>query len=296
MDRTASPPRIRFLRPGHGLGEVVRSYVQREAQLADGDLVHPVPARAVPMMEFVFSEPFEIHWCERPLVETTPRAVIIGLQTHRRVRLVIKGTFESFCIVFQPAGLFRLFSLPLRELTDHDCDATAVIGRPVPGLYEHLGACQSFEERARVADGFLLHLFSRRPPMDPISAAANAMLRRYGHVRVAAQADAAGLSQRQFERRFTAQIGVRPKLYARIARFEAALDRKARWAAKSWAEVAHACGYADQMHLIHDFEEFSGETPTGLLTEVERAHRAVIDAVRMGRMPASEREATQLML
>lgn len=296
MDRTPSPPRIRFLRPAAALGEVVRSYVQREAQLADRDLVHPVPARAVPMVEFVFSEPFEIHWYERPLVETTPRAVIIGLQTHRRVRLVIKGTFEAFCIVFQPAGLFRLFSLPLRELTDRDYDATAVIGRSVPDLHEHLGACRSFEARARVADGFLLHLFSRRPRMDPISAAANAILRRHGHVRIAALADGTGLSQRQFERRFTAQIGVRPKLYARIARFEAALDHKARWPEKSWANVAHACGYADQMHLIHDFEEFSGETPTGLLTEVERAHRAAIDAMRMGRMLASERDATQLML
>lgn len=296
IDRTASPPRIRFLRPDAALGEVVRSYVQREAQLADHELVHPVPARAVPMVEFVFSEPFAIHWCERPLVETTPRAVIIGLQTHRRVRLVIKGTFEAFSIVFQPAGLFRLFSLPLRELTDHDYDATAVIGRSVPDLYERLGACRSFEERARVADGVLLHLLSRRPPMDPISVAANAILRWHGRVRVAALADVTGLSQRQFERRFSAQIGIRPKLYARIARFETALDLKARWAEKSWTGVAHACGYADQMHLIHDFEEFSGETPTGLLTEVERAHRAVIDAVRMGRMPATERDATQLML
>ena len=121
------------------------------------------------MVEFVFSKPFEIHWCERPLVETTPRAVTIGLQTHRRVRLVIKGTFEAFCIVLQAAGLFRVFSLPMRELTDRDYDATAVIGRSVSDLYEYLGACRSFEERARLADGFLLHLSRRRPRMDPIS-------------------------------------------------------------------------------------------------------------------------------
>src|SRR5882672_5547144 len=111
-------PRMRFLKPHTGLREVVRFYVQREARLHGTDLVHPVPARAAPMLEFVFSDPFEIHWCERPLVETTPRSVIIGLQTHRRVRLVIRGELESFCILFQPAGLFRLFELPLRQLTD----------------------------------------------------------------------------------------------------------------------------------------------------------------------------------
>jgi hypothetical protein len=82
------------------------------AILKETDLVHPVPARAAPMLEFVFTDPFEIHWCDRPVVEATPRVVLIGLQTHRRVRLVMKGKVESFCIVFQPAGLFRLFSLP----------------------------------------------------------------------------------------------------------------------------------------------------------------------------------------
>jgi hypothetical protein len=50
------------------------------------------------------------------------------------------------------------------------------------------------------------------------------------------------------------------------------------------------------MHLIHDFERFSGETPTNLLTEVEKAHRAVIDAVRTGRMRATQRDAPRLML
>jgi hypothetical protein len=98
---------------------------------------------------------------ERPLVETTPRSVIIGLQTHRRVRLVIRGTLDSFCIVFQPAGLFRLFSLPLRDLTNHDYDAHAVIGRSVSSLHQRPGDCTSIDRRARIADDFLLAALRR---------------------------------------------------------------------------------------------------------------------------------------
>jgi AraC-like DNA-binding protein len=280
--------RIRFLKPAAGLEQVVRFYAEREARVHGTDLVHPVPARAAPMLEFVFSDPFEIHWCDRPLVEITPRSVIIGLQTHRRVRLVTKGTLESFCIVFQPAGLFRLFSLPLHELTNHDCEARAVLGPSVSRLQERLGACGSLEERAQITDGFLLRLCLARPCSDGVSAAANEILLYNGQVRIAGFADRAGLSLRQFERRFTQQVGVRPKLYARIARFEAALDSKARSQVKSWTQVAHELGYHDQMHLVHDFEQFSGETPTHLLTEVEKAHRALIDAVRLGRMPAGQ--------
>ncbi|MBZ5627044.1 MAG: helix-turn-helix domain-containing protein [Acidobacteriia bacterium] len=246
------------------------------------------------MLEFVFSDPFEIHWCDRPLVETTPRTVLIGLQTHRRVRLVTKGTLESFFVAFQPAGLFRLFSLPLHELTNHDCEARAVLGTSVSHLHERLGACGSLEERARVTDDYLLRVCFARSCSDGVSAAANEILHYHGQVRIAGLADGTGLSLRQFERRFSQEVGMRPKLYARIARFEAALDSKARSLAKSWTEVAHEFGYHDQMHLVHDFEQFSGETPTNLLTEVENAYRALIDAVRLGRMPAGQ--APRLML
>jgi methylphosphotriester-DNA--protein-cysteine methyltransferase len=61
-------------------------------------------------------------------------------------------------------------------------------------------------------------------------------------------------------------VGVSPKLYARIARFEAALESKALSTSDSWTDVAHHLGYFDQMHLIHDFKEFSGDIPTNLLT------------------------------
>ena len=290
------PPRIRFLRPDIALRDVVRFYVQREASLRDTDLVHPVPARAATMLEFVFSEPFEIHWCDRPIIETTPRAVLIGLQTHRRVRLVIRGILESFCIVFQPAGLFRLFSIPVAELTNHDYDAHGVIGPSISSLHERLGESNAFDGRARIADQFLLAVLHTRQSADGVLEAGNQILQRHGHVRIRDLANRTGYSLRQFERRFAERIGVPPKLYAQIARFEAALDSRARSQETSWTEIAHAFGYYDQMHLIHDFERFSGETPGNLLTEVEQAHRAAIDAVRTGRLSASGQDAPRLIL
>jgi hypothetical protein len=48
-------------------------------------------------------------------------------------------------------------------------------------------------------------------------------------------------------------------------RFEAALKTKAAFPHLSWTMVAHDFGYHDQMHMIHDFQHLSGETPTGIL-------------------------------
>jgi AraC-like DNA-binding protein len=65
------------------------------------------------------------------------------------------------------------------------------------------------------------------------------------------------MSTRQFEPRFTREIGMAPKLFARIARFEAALESKALSIDNSWTDVANRLGYFDQIHLIHDSPRLS---------------------------------------
>jgi transcriptional regulator GlxA family with amidase domain len=77
-------------------------------------------------------------------------------------------------------------------------------------------------------------------------------------------ADAAGFGVRQFERRFRHEIGITPKLYARIVRFEAALQRKATTPLMRWTDIAHDLGYHDQMHMVHDFNRLSGDSPTAI--------------------------------
>ena len=78
-----------------------------------------------------------------------------------------------------------------------------------------------------------------------------------------------GLSPRQFERRFLAQVGVPPKLYARIIRFNAALDDKLRCPSRAWSRIATDQDYYDQMHLVHDCRAFTGETPSRFLARLD---------------------------
>jgi transcriptional regulator GlxA family with amidase domain len=68
------------------------------------------------------------------------------------------------------------------------------------------------------------------------------------------------LSLRQFQRRFKELSGFPPKLYARIIRFGAAMQRYGN-NFRSLTDIAYECGYYDQSHFIHDFKEFSGYHP-----------------------------------
>ena len=88
--------------------------------------------------------------------------------------------------------------------------------------------------------------FSRRP--DPASV---------GHA-----ADFVGLSARRFIELFRRYIGVTPKLYCRIRRFQRALGELHRIKQMDWSAFALECGYYDQSHFIRDFRQFSGLTPS----------------------------------
>jgi AraC-like DNA-binding protein len=69
-----------------------------------------------------------------------------------------------------------------------------------------------------------------------------------------------GLSARRFTRLFTLEVGLTPKLYARIERFQRVL-REMDAPAGDWTDIAQRCGYFDQSHLIRECRAMSGFTP-----------------------------------
>jgi AraC-like DNA-binding protein len=288
--------RTRFFRPAQGLEQFVRFYVQREVQIRGAALLHPVPARAAPLIEIDFGDSIHVVDYKKLTQRKSPAAVVVGPQTYRRVEMQLQGALESFVIMFQPDGLHRLFTIPMHELTDQDHEAQSVLGGFISGVRQRLGDSKSFTERARLVDKLLLRQTLRSPGIDGISAAANRIILVGGRVGIPALAGRAGLSMRQFERRFILQVGMRPKLFARIARFEAALDSKARSRTKSWTDVAHEFGYYDQMHMVHDFGEFTGKTPTETLVQLETVFVEQIKIMRSGALSEKATGGSRLML
>ena len=82
-------------------------------------------------------------------------------------------------------------------------------------------------------------------------------------VSVNALADNACLSRKQYERVFREQVGMNPKEYARVVRFQKALWMM-QGGSRNYADIAAGCGYADQSHFIHDFRAMSSHTPKSL--------------------------------
>ncbi|TIT57815.1 MAG: helix-turn-helix transcriptional regulator, partial [Mesorhizobium sp.] len=84
-----------------------------------------------------------------------------------------------------------------------------------------------------------------------------------GRTRIASLAEQLGWSRKHLADKFSDATGIGPKTLSRIVRFNRAL-RLSRELTTDWADVAADCGYADQAHLVREFRELAGETPTAL--------------------------------
>jgi AraC-like DNA-binding protein len=272
-----------FQIPTIALRPFIQFYIQLERSRRDALVTLPIPARASPMIEFVFGDRFKFRYWGSSDEATVPAASLVGMLTRPHATLLHQGTFQSFIIMFQVHGLTDLFGVPSSEVTNHTYDADAVLGKPVRELEHRLGNCETFQQRGSVANHFFAERLKHAQALDRMAVAADRILNSSGNLSSAELAGQAGIGVRQFQREFSARFGASPKLFSRMVRFQNALDTKARSSTKSWTDVAHELGYYDQMHMVHEFKEFTGESPTETLCQLELLFRTQIDAVRAGR-------------
>jgi AraC-like DNA-binding protein len=117
----------------------------------------------------------------------------------------------------------------------------------------------------RAAECFLLDKLAVAQPFHPVQAAAVHVLTRHGQVHLDRVVSMSGLSQRQFERKFTEQVGTTPKLYSRVNRLNYALRLKEKTPELTWTHVTYQAGYFDQTHFVKDCKSLTGETPSDFL-------------------------------
>ena len=281
---------IHFQLPTIALRPFIQFYTQAEVSLRDPLVIRPIPARASPMIEFIFGDRFKVRYGESRDELITPAVALVGMLTRPHATLLHQGTFHSFLIMFQVHGLTDLFGVPSSEIANRTYDADSVLGKPLRELEQRLGNSETFQERVSVTDHFLAEQLKYAKATDRMAFASDQILSSSGKLSSTELAEQAGISVRQFQREFSARFGASPKLFSRIVRFQNALDTKARSTTKSWTDVAYELGYFDQMHMVHDFNEFTGESPTETLRQMELIFRAQIDAVHAGR--AAERSDT----
>lgn len=167
-------------------------------------------------------------------------------------------------------GLHRLFRTPVSLFAENGTEGNLAFGPCMSALYQKLGNTSSLLRRKDFLDAFFLRQLARNPALDPRTKALQLLI-SCPSVPVREAARHAGISPRQLERLSEACAGVSPKMLTRVARFERAIQLKAKYG-WSWMKTAHESEYHDQMHMTRDFREFAGATPGLIVNLVTKDH------------------------
>ena len=193
---------------------------------------------------------------------STSGSVLSGVQSRFQVIDTSEQEYVAG-VAFKPGGTMPFVRVPANETSDIDVPLDSLWDRARTSvLRERLLERGSIDAKLDVLEAALLEMW-RPPPPHPAVTFALAMFDRVPTTTtIAAVSDAIGLSAKRFIERFKSEVGVTPKRYCRIRRFQRALTLSNRGRHVDWAHLALDCGYFDQAHFIHDFRAFAGVTPT----------------------------------
>jgi AraC-like DNA-binding protein len=182
---------------------------------------------------------------------------------------------------FKPGGAFAVLGIPANELGNAHIDLSAIWGRTANALRERLCALRDPMERFRLVEQALLKRLSDSVDRHgAVRAGLEVLTRTHGCTKVRDIAKAVDLSQRRFIELFAAEVGVTPKLFGRLQRFQHAIACARSAANVDWAQLAVTCGYFDQSHLIHEFTEFAGVSPSDFQRRQSRLASAGVHVKR----------------
>jgi AraC-like DNA-binding protein len=179
------------------------------------------------------------------------------------------GVQHGLQVNLTPLGAFQLFGPPERGVPGQVADLADVLGREAPLLVERVYEENGWEARFALLDSLLAKRLADRLPASPdVAWAWRRLTETDGRVRIAELTEELRCSHRHLTTRFREQLGLPPKAFAQILRFDRAVRRLRREGGGSLTQVAHECGYYDQAHFNRDFRRFAGSTPTALLAGV----------------------------
>lgn len=252
-----------FLPPSPRLAGLVRQHQIIRLRFGSGETVPPKPYWPRPAAALAFYLR-DREWVSSPLqrdARSKPRAALIGQPTSLTWRQG-GSDFSVYQIELEPGALHRLTGLTLSDLTDEAIDAEAVFPKSFGHLVDQLEDTEDPGAMIALAEAYLLGRLDRRGRQQTLTdLIAQRLIARPG-TSIERLAERHGLGPRQLRRAFAERVGVSPKLFARVARFDLLMRLHNRSPAEDWLTLAVHAGYYDDQHLRRDFRAFALTTPT----------------------------------
>ncbi len=181
--------------------------------------------------------------------------------------VIQSGNLKMAGIRFKPGGTFPFLSFPVSELNDQVIDLDLIWGNEVHGLRDKLLEAITIETLFNVFEKYMYKKAAGDLEQHPLLHYALAQLVKspgdWDMKRLSAKL---GISNKHLITLFARHVGLSPKLFCRISKFQKVLQLIETEQKIEWAPLAYECGYYDQAHFIKEFNSFSGINPSAYLT------------------------------
>jgi AraC-like DNA-binding protein len=171
-------------------------------------------------------------------------------------------------VKFKPTGIARITGIPMQNIADNIISAEAIWGRELTVLNDEIQSTPDIENAVLVLEVFLLKKMEKiklMPRMDSIDYALSLIRNHNGNIPIQTLQYQTNTSRKTFERSFMQSIGLMPKLYSEIIRFNVAKALMNANPNLSVSDIAFDMGYYDNSHFAANFKRFCGQKPTAYM-------------------------------
>ena len=195
-----------------------------------------------------------------------PNLVICGQQTNY-YDLSLSGKTGMILIVFRPHGVKSFFNFPITELLNQNLSLQDLANNEADELEDKLFNSPNNKQRIIHLENFLVKRLIYTNEFERVEHAVKMIENSKGQMKAQSIAHEVCLGIKQFERTFSKYVGINPKKFASIVRFQNVLQMKRKHKNTSMSQLAFDNGYYDQAHFIHDFKSLTGLTPKAFFND-----------------------------
>jgi AraC-like DNA-binding protein len=173
------------------------------------------------------------------------------------------GKEAAMIVVYFKKGMAHpFFSVPMNEISNCVLDADLLWGSWIGSLRERIVEARDVTSKFEILEDALLKQFESSLIRNPcIEYAVRQIVLNPDQVSFTKMSQKIGYSQKHFINMFRSRVGITPKAYLKIARFQKAINEIEQRGTVNWTNISQDCGFYDQSHFINDFRLFSGFTP-----------------------------------
>lgn len=245
-----------FYKPNDESSKFIKSYWQLETESTTADFCHLLMPTGTVELIFYFGEN------STNGINNRSTSFIAGQRNkHYYFRGINKSGLIS--VVLHPYIAGNVIRYPVNELSNNLIYAEEIFGNEILNVTERLEESVSFNERISILRDFIMSKIADLNilEMNRINYAVDEINRNHALISIENLANKVNLSKRQLERKFNDEIGLTPRDFIKVVRFQSVLWAKQKNKDISLTNLAYTCGYYDQAHFINDFKSVTGFTP-----------------------------------